>query len=191
MGTIASQITSLASDYSTVYSGADQRKHQSSASLAFMWGIHPGPVNFPHKWPVTRKMFPFDDVIMGPLKDILYSLPQLSVWLFKKAPSFLDDGCREALKPQFLTWTLNFISWILSLLCFLPQPTWYTISIEVKKCGVICKSKFGCICCLRQYCVVCDILTLKHRDTHGCVVSTVATDALVLKHQAISIHNAD
>ena len=35
------------------------------------------------------------------------------------------------------------------------------------------------------------LLTLKHRETHGCVVSTVATDALVLKHQAISIHNAD
>ena len=35
------------------------------------------------------------------------------------------------------------------------------------------------------------ILTPKHRETHGCVVSTVATDALVLKHQAISIHNAD
>ena len=34
-------------------------------------------------------------------------------------------------------------------------------------------------------------LTLKHREMHGCVVSTVATDALVLKHQAISIHNAD
>ena len=43
---------------------ADQRKHQSSASLAFVQGIHRGPVNSPHKWPVTRKMFPFDDVIM-------------------------------------------------------------------------------------------------------------------------------
>ena len=64
MGTIASQITSLTSVYSTVYSGADQSKHQSSASLAFVWGIHRGPVNSPHKWPVTRKMFPFDDVIM-------------------------------------------------------------------------------------------------------------------------------
>ena len=29
-----------------------------------LWGIHRGPVNSPHKWPVTRKMFPFDDVIM-------------------------------------------------------------------------------------------------------------------------------
>ena len=64
MSTIASQITSLTIVYSTIYSGADQSKHQSSASLAFVWGIHRGPVNSPHKWPVTRKMFPFDDVIM-------------------------------------------------------------------------------------------------------------------------------
>ena len=64
MTTIVSQITSLTIVYSTVYSGADQSKHQSSASLAFVRGIHRGPVNSPHKWPVTRKMFPFDDVIM-------------------------------------------------------------------------------------------------------------------------------
>ena len=64
MGTVASQITSLTIVYSTVYSGADQRKHQSSASLAFVLGIHRGPVNSPHKWPVTPKMFPFDDVII-------------------------------------------------------------------------------------------------------------------------------
>ena len=64
MSTMTSQITSLAIVYSAVYSGADQRKHQSSASLAFVRGIHRGPANSPHKWPVTRKMFPFDDVIM-------------------------------------------------------------------------------------------------------------------------------
>ena len=63
-GTITTQITSLTVVYSTVYSDADQWKHQSSASLAFVWGIRQGPVNSPHKWPVTRKMFPFDDVIM-------------------------------------------------------------------------------------------------------------------------------
>ena len=63
MGAIASQITSLTIIYSTVYSDADQRKHQSSASLAFVRGIHRGPVNSPHRWQVTRKMFPFDDVI--------------------------------------------------------------------------------------------------------------------------------
>ena len=64
MGAIASQITILTIVFSIVYSDADQRKHQSSASLAFVGGIHQGPVNSPNKWPVTRKMFPFDDVIM-------------------------------------------------------------------------------------------------------------------------------
>ena len=64
MGEIAPQITSLTIVYSTVLSGVDQSKHQSSASLAFVWEIHRWPVNFPHKWPVTRKIFPFDDVIM-------------------------------------------------------------------------------------------------------------------------------
>ena len=64
MRTMASQITSLTIVYSTVYSDADQRKHQSSASLVLVRGIHWGPVNSPHKWPVTRKMFPFDDVLM-------------------------------------------------------------------------------------------------------------------------------
>ena len=64
MGETASQITSLTNVYSAFYSDTDQRKHQSSASLAFVRGIHRGPVNSPHKWPVTRKKFPFDDVVM-------------------------------------------------------------------------------------------------------------------------------
>ena len=63
MGPMASRIPSLTIVYSIVYSGADQRKHQSSASLAFEWGIHRSPVNSPHKWPVTRKIFPFDNII--------------------------------------------------------------------------------------------------------------------------------
>ena len=73
MGTKASQTTSLAIVYSTVYSGADQRKYQSSASLAFVRGIHRWPVNSPHKWPVMRKMFPFDDVIIRVRKLYLLS----------------------------------------------------------------------------------------------------------------------
>ena len=40
MGAIASQITSLPIVYSTLYSDADQRKHQSSAWLAFVRRIH-------------------------------------------------------------------------------------------------------------------------------------------------------
>ena len=42
---MASQITKLTSVYSSVYLGSDQRKHQSYASLAFVWGIHRWPVN--------------------------------------------------------------------------------------------------------------------------------------------------
>ena len=64
MGAMASQIPSLTIVYSTVYSWADQRKHESSASLAFVRGIHRWPVNSPHKAPVTRKTIPFDDVII-------------------------------------------------------------------------------------------------------------------------------
>ena len=74
---MGSQITSLTVVYSTVYWGADQRKHQSSASLAFVRGIHEWLVNSLHKWPVMWKMFPFDDVIMVnlPISSIsLYSL---------------------------------------------------------------------------------------------------------------------
>ena len=69
MDTVAFQITSLKIVYTAVYSDADQSKHQSSASLAFVWGIHRGPLYSPHKWPVTPKMFPFDDVIMLGLCD--------------------------------------------------------------------------------------------------------------------------
>ena len=64
MSAMTSQIINLTIVYSSVYSGADKRKHQSSASLAFVREIHRWPVNFPHKGPVKRKMCPFDDVIM-------------------------------------------------------------------------------------------------------------------------------
>ena len=67
MSEMASYITILTIVYSKVYSSPDQTKHQSSASLAFVRGIHRGPVNSPYKGPVTRKMFPFDDVIMWQL----------------------------------------------------------------------------------------------------------------------------
>ena len=79
MTMMASQITSLTVVYSIVYSDADQRKHQSSVSLAFVRGIHRWPVNSPHKGPVTRKMFPFDDVIMSTQAPIVFPAPQCSV----------------------------------------------------------------------------------------------------------------
>ena len=71
MSRMASQITSVVLVYSTVYSGANQGKHQGSASLAFLRRIHRWPVNPPHKGPVTRKIFPFDDVIMQNVVGLL------------------------------------------------------------------------------------------------------------------------
>ena len=64
MSAMAYQITGVSIVCSTVGSDGDQRKYQSSVSLVFVRGIHRWPVNSPHKGPVTRKMFPLDDVIM-------------------------------------------------------------------------------------------------------------------------------
>ena len=65
MTPLASQITSLTVVYTVVYSDTDQRKYQSSGSLAFVRGIHRDRWIPPYKGPVTRKMFPFGDVIMS------------------------------------------------------------------------------------------------------------------------------
>ena len=108
MGIIASQITSLTIVNSTVYSGADQSKHQNSASLAFVWGIHRGPLNFPHKWPATRKMFPFDDVIMV---WCLININPSSPWAHKQCPmtikifqwQFIHSNCRTRFKVKYVS----------------------------------------------------------------------------------------
>ena len=95
MGTIASQITSLTIVYSTVYSDVDQRKHQSSVSLAFVRGIHRWPVNSPYKWPVTRKIFPFDDVIMINLNTLqkgLHLTHCIREYSFEKKHLLLNNG---------------------------------------------------------------------------------------------------
>ena len=81
MSAMASQITSLTIVYLTVYSGADQRKHQSSASLAFVRVIHRWPMNSPHKGLVTRKLFPFDYVIMFRSWIISTEIPWHLSWL--------------------------------------------------------------------------------------------------------------
>ena len=67
MNTMAFQITSLTIVYPTVYSGADERKYQSSASMAFVCvfgGGHRWLAKSPHKdkGPLTRNMLQFDDV---------------------------------------------------------------------------------------------------------------------------------
>ena len=89
MSAMTSQITSLTIVYSTVDSGTDQRKHQSSASLAFVRGIYRWLVNSPHKEPVTRKMFPFNDVIIGYPPSGAENIP-LTVFIKLKGHMWLD-----------------------------------------------------------------------------------------------------
>ena len=89
MGILASQITSLAIVYSIDYSEADQRKRQSSASLAFVRGIRRSPMNSPHKWPVTRKLFPIDDVIM--IYHMLYNAMAVELMVFKNPQSMHNN----------------------------------------------------------------------------------------------------
>ena len=72
MSAMASQITGVSIVYLAVSSGADQMRYQSCASLAFLRGIHQWQYNSPHKVPVTRKIFPFDDIIMkSPLNQLM------------------------------------------------------------------------------------------------------------------------
>ena len=79
----ASQITSLTIVYSTVYSGIYERTHQSSASLAFVRGIHRGP----------RKMLPFDDVIMN----------EITTQMFHPQAYRVYRAAKNNTKPDFST----------------------------------------------------------------------------------------
>ena len=87
MSAMASQITSLTSVYSIVYSGADQREHKSSASLAYVREIHRLPVTSPYKRPVTRQFFPFDDVIMTPMQVMYLGSRQKGEMRFTTNPN--------------------------------------------------------------------------------------------------------
>ena len=100
---MTSQITGVSIVYSIVCSGAGQRKHQSSASLVFVRGIHRWPVTSPHKGPVTRKMFPFDDVIMLCTRQGLYSLSGKTSY---RKISWSLEAARWGFKLFQLLWNL-------------------------------------------------------------------------------------
>ena len=110
MGVMVSQITSLAIVYSVVYSGADQRKHQ----WIHQW-IHRWPVNSPHKWPVTRKIFPFDDFIMTisslSITRNLYvpAITELVVWRSRQSATSRYRGTSNAQIAQTDQWCKQII----------------------------------------------------------------------------------
>ena len=117
MGAKASQITSLTIVYSSVYSGANQRKHQSSASLAFVRGIHRWSVNSQHKGPVTRKMFPFDDVIMVYSG---YSMPLYNMACMISIRTQFEHTNNVPYKAQFYALSTHFqTTW--GLICLITQ----------------------------------------------------------------------
>ena len=101
-------------------SGADQSQHQRSASLAFKWGIHRGPVNSPYKWPVTRKMFPFDDVIMVMVKltHIFYDQVTLNnaIYIYFKllAKLILEEG----ITSHCLQYFISIFQWVVFMRMF-------------------------------------------------------------------------
>ena len=125
MGAIASQITSLTIVYSTVNSDADQRKHQSSASLAFVRGIHRRRMNSPHKWPVTRKMFPFDDVIMkmSHSDETLYGV----AWCLKVQISIRHATYRD----------LVFLLWFYKAIILHPNSVRNYVMMRVNQCRIL------------------------------------------------------
>ena len=60
-----------------------RRRSKKTSKLrvtALCVGNSPGPVNSPHKWPVTRKMFPFDDVIMFSQKILDTTISHNNAW---------------------------------------------------------------------------------------------------------------
>ena len=95
MSAMASQITSVSIACSAICSGADQRKRQSSASLAFVRGIHRWPVDPPRKGPVTRKLFLFDDVIMN------------GKWMDLRPRSFIIWDNTSSINLDPIRWTID------------------------------------------------------------------------------------
>ena len=102
MNAIASQITGISIAYSTVCSDADQRNYQSSSSLAFVRGIHRWPMDSPHKGPVTRKMFPFDDVIMILLEHPCLSGLYFAIWLIPVGRKLMIFYCNVIDTPNMV-----------------------------------------------------------------------------------------
>ena len=187
MGAIASQITSLTIVYSTVYSGADQRKRQSSESLAFEWGIHSGQVNSPHKWPVTWKTFPFDDIIMETW-DLFQNRDASQVthfwdggWGIQNIICFSLFNVRPMLTPSIMLWyTAHTHAWLVMSQhtdrkdetrkaiwrldgCFTLYTWHYNLKVPVDSCWV----------------AVCQTQILSHRD--GCAAFCSCLEAITVK----------
>ena len=140
--TMASQISGVSIVCSTVCSGIDQRKHQSSASLAFVRGIYQWPVNSPHKRPVTWKMFSSDDVITEyHLRIPSYHSRRLTVKEFTVESPYQSPVSLRAF-PSFtiqIQWKFAVLSWHVRKFVAIWWPATELqqgeVSIEFELCG--------------------------------------------------------
>ena len=192
MSTMASQITSLTIVYPTIYSGADLRKHQSSASLAFVRGIHRWPLNSPHKGPVTRKMFSFDAVMLcpNPRLQIIYATVchkvryerQGQVNTTSRAISLLDNfkaTCGSQLLCRMIQ--INVIDHCVAMF------------IERRRDSEIIKNKYwgsNTVRCYISICIIhnCRYVTVLAGDRRNRIFSTVsATDIVWISLSLVNI----
>ena len=158
MGAIASQITSLTIVYSTIYSGADQRKGQSSASLAFVRGIHRRPVNSAHKGPVIRKIFPFDDVIMM-CRDMA-TLKYLKM---------LCGQLKEQMRCIERHPVVVYLSMILVMAMVMMHWLWSSVRIKMMTCFEI-----WCLFVLTLHCILLRFDVLCHRNQKVFMMPTLS-----------------
>ena len=106
MTAMASQITSLTIVYSNFFHGQIKESIKAPASLAFVRGIHRWPMNSPHKGPVTRKIFQFDDVIMC-FSNHMGDVSRVSWWRHQVSQSILASA-PKMMKLWFHIYTLSF-----------------------------------------------------------------------------------
>ena len=132
MNAVASQLTSRRIYYWIIYSGVDQRKHQSPASPAFARGIHRWPVNSPQKRLVTRKMFPFDDARSALL--VLSHLDETQMRALRFVHDNYASDYHEFTEHNWCTWGENYgievyCDWVNGR-----KPKYLNVLFTIKKC---------------------------------------------------------
>ena len=106
---------------STVFSCVDELMHQSSVSLAFVRGIHRGPVNSPHKWLVMRRMFhlmtsscetQLQTILVGNVSTIQGRSIKTSSIQWEKKPKWTQRPYKQNLYrlPLLLYWCSHWVS---------------------------------------------------------------------------------
>ena len=136
MSAMTSQITSFAIVYPTVYSATDERKHQSSASLACVREIPWWPVNSPTKVQWRGKMFLFDDVIMALascLRNIQPCAKQTCIWKRVTHAIHKNDWivCRWQNTPRHYTRCNMDKKMLLSMVSLLPLVIMQSLNVDL------------------------------------------------------------